>query len=171
MQSSGIEQERKRSLWLNRDYMLFGMILAVTGIGGILGSIIAPYFHKHFSFGQVIIATMWIGALTMGLYLFAFNIVLLGMISAIVFISGPIYNVVQFSYRSALIPDELQGRVNSVFRLIAFGGQPVGLVVTGWLLQQFGVTQTIVCFALISTLLAVVATINPYIRHARPLAN
>jgi hypothetical protein len=68
-------------------------------------------------------------------------------------------------------PDELQGRVNSVFRLIAFGGQPVGLAATGWLLQEFGATPTIFCFALISTLLAVVATFNPHICHARPLVN
>ena len=32
-----------------------------------------------------------------------------------------IYNVVQLSYRIALIPDGLQGRVNSSFRLFAFG--------------------------------------------------
>ena len=37
---------------------------------------------------------------------------------------GPIYNVVQFSYRLALIPERLLGRVNSTFRLLAFGFQP-----------------------------------------------
>src|SRR2546430_17717967 len=69
--------------------------------------------------------------------------IVLIMLTSAVFISGPIYNVVQFSYRSAIIPDELQGRVNSVFRLIAFGGQPLGLALTGVLIQKIGVIQTV----------------------------
>ena len=69
---------------------------------------------------------------------------------AIVFASialvGPIYNVMQYSYRVTLIPDEMQGRVNSVFRLVAFGLQSLGLALTGVLLQRFGPTLTIAIF-------------------------
>jgi hypothetical protein len=39
---------------------------------------------------------------------------------------GPAYDTVQLSYRLALIPGPLQGRVNSAFRLIAQGMRPLG---------------------------------------------
>ncbi len=106
----------------------------------------------------------------MPLYIIAPNPVVLGVITALVFIAGPVYNVVQFSYRSALIPDELQGRVNSVFRLIAFGGQPIGLALTGLAIQAIGVVQTILIGTAIMVVLALAATVNTHVRNAKPLA-
>jgi hypothetical protein len=44
-----------------------------------------------------------------------------------IYLIAPIYNVVQFNYRLSLIPDALQGRVNSTFRLLAFGFTPLAL--------------------------------------------
>jgi predicted MFS family arabinose efflux permease len=149
---------------------VIGVIFAIGGIGGILGAVVAPFIHKRVSFGQGIIGTSWIFALVIPLYIIAPNPVVLGAITALVFIAGPVYNVVQFSYRSALIPDELQGRVNSVFRLIAFGGQPVGLALTGLAIQTIGVVQTILIGTVIMVVLALAATVNTHVRNAKPLA-
>ena len=147
-----------------------GLIFAVGGIGGVIGAIVAPFFQRRLSFGQAIIGTSWLFALFMPFYAIAPNPLVLGLITAGAFISGPIYNVVQFSYRSALIPDELQGRVNSVFRLIAFGGQPLGLALTGVLIQNVGVIQTVLICSAGLVLLAIAATVNTHVRNARPLA-
>jgi hypothetical protein len=62
-----------------------------------------------------------------------------------------------------------QGRVNSVFRLIAFGGQPLGYALTGLLIQGIGVNQTILIDAAILILLALLATVNKHVRNAQPL--
>ncbi|TMC35971.1 MAG: MFS transporter [Chloroflexi bacterium] len=147
-----------------------GVIFATGGIGAILGALIATSIQKRFSFGQVIIGTSWAFALVMPFYIIAPDPFVLSILTAAVFISGPIYNVVQFSYRSALIPDELQGRVNSVFRLIAFGGQPLGLALTGLLIQYIGIIPTIVIDSVVMILLALAATINKHVRNAKPLA-
>jgi hypothetical protein len=87
------------------------------------------------------------------------------------FTAGPLYNVVQFSYRLSLIPDELQGRVNSVFRLLAFGFQPLGYALTGVLLQRAGTTPTVLIFSAIMLALAVSCALNPHVRAARPVAS
>ena len=80
-----------------------------------------------------------------------------------------VYNVVLVSYRLALIPDELQGRVNSVARLIAVGSNAVGMVLTGLLLQSVGPKATIVtCFVWL-LVLTLVTTASPKVRHAHPL--
>src|SRR5207237_10775316 len=90
----------------------------------------------------------WPTAILLPFFAIAPNVVVLGLLLAASFLTGPIYNVVQMSYRMAIIPDELQGRVNSMFRLIAFGGQPLGLALTGILIQRVGVVVTIFVFAI-----------------------
>lgn len=146
-----------------------GLIFTIGGIGGIIGAVIGPAIQKRFHFGAVIITTVWMFALAMPLYAIAPNVIAIGIISAVPFVASPIYNVVQFSYRSAMIPDLLQGRVNSVFRLIAFGGQPLGLALTGLLIQDLGVIQAILIFSAGQILLALSATVNRHVRHAEPM--
>ncbi len=147
-----------------------GAIFTVGSVGGIVGSIIAVKIQKRFSFAQVIIVSSWIWFLLEPLYLIAPNPLWLGIISSGVFITSPIYNVVQFSYRLALIPDALQGRVNSVFRLIAFGGMPIGYALAGFLAQVLSVQAAILIFSVPLLLAAILTSINPYVLHARPLA-
>ena len=148
-----------------------GLIFAIGGIGAIGGALIGPLLQKRLSFGVAIISMMWIMALSMPLYSIAPNIVIIGIVMAVSFVGGSVYNVVQFSYRSAIIPDELQGRVNSVFRLIAFGGQPLGYALIGLLIQDLGVTPTILIASAVLIALAVATTLNTHIRHAQPLAS
>ncbi|HJT57171.1 MAG TPA: MFS transporter [Ktedonobacteraceae bacterium] len=147
-----------------------GLIFAVGGIGAILGSLIATPLQKRLSFGQAIIGTSWVFAIFIPLYIIAPNPLILGIITAASFFAGPIYNVVQFSYRSAIIPDELQGRVNSVFRLIAFGGQPLGLALTGLLIENIGVIPTLLVDTVGMVILAIAATVNTHVRNAKPLS-
>lgn len=150
--------------------LIYGTILAIGGVGGIIGAILGSPIQRRFRFGTVIITTVWISALAWPLFAVASNFILLGVIAAIIFINGPVYNVVQFSYRLSLIPDELQGRVNSVFRLLAFGFQPLGWALTGVLIQIIHVIPTILVLFACLLMLAIITTLNPHVRHARPIS-
>jgi MFS family permease len=150
--------------------LVIGTIFAIGGVGAIVGSLLGSPIQRRFRFGPVIIATVWLSALVYPLYVVAPNPIWLGVVSAVLFVVGPIYNVVQFSYRLSLIPDELQGRVNSVFRLLAFGFQPLGLALTGVLIQTIHVVPTVLLFSACMLLLAVSTTLNRHVRHARPHA-
>ncbi len=57
---------------------------------------------------------------------------------AILAMMVPIYNVAAISYRLMLTPDALQGRVNSVARLLAFASIPFSTAVGGVLLASIG---------------------------------
>jgi hypothetical protein len=46
--------------------------------------------------------------------------------------------IVQVSFRLALIPDALQGRVNSVYRLLSFGAMSFGTALGGLLIDWYG---------------------------------
>jgi hypothetical protein len=76
---------------------------------------------------------------------------------------------VQFSYRLALIPDELQGRVNSAFRLIAFGFQPLGVALAGALLEGIGSIPTVMLFSAWLLGLGIMTTFNKRVREAPPI--
>ena len=147
-----------------------GLIFSIAGLGGIAGSLIGGQIQKRFSFGQVILGVVWVQALLFPLYLVAPQFLLLGVITALLYLNSPIYNIVQFSYRLALIPDALQGRVNSAFRLLAFGFQPLGAALSGLLLERLGTTPTLIVFGLWFLALALLTTANRYIRQAPPLA-
>jgi MFS family permease len=151
--------------------LVIGAIFTIASVGGIIGSIVAVRFQRQFSFAQVIIACVWAWAALTPLLTIAPNPYVLGLVLAGIFLAGPIYDVVQFSYRLALIPDALQGRVNSVFRLIAFGGQPIGYALAGVLLQTVGPVASVLVFSVPYLAAALLTSVNPHVRNARALSD
>jgi MFS family permease len=143
-----------------------GIMFATGGAGSVLGSLIVSPLQRRFTFGQIIVGSTWFWALSWPLYDFAPNLWVLGLVNAFGFIVLPVYMGTQYSYRLTLIPDELQGRVNSVFKLVAFGAQPVSLALTGALLQWFGPITTIWLIFAPQVVLAAFATLNRPLRHA-----
>src|SRR5438552_1838090 len=146
-----------------------GVVFSIAGIGGILGSLVGGGIQRRFSFGQVVVAIIWVDAVLVALYAVAPTFWMLAVLCAGTSMTGPIYNVVQFSYRLALIPDALQGRVNSTFRLLAFGLLPIGAAISGLLLEKIGPIPTIFVFTLWYMLLATFTIFNRNVREARSL--
>jgi len=146
-----------------------GTLFAIGGVSSILGASLAPLIQKRLRYGQAIIGLWWLYVLVWLLVALVHTPFALGAIVACFFLVDSIYNIVQFSYRLALIPDELQGRVNSAFRLISYSLRPVGIALTGVLMQSIGIMQTAIIFALVLLILAIIASLNVNIRKAPPL--
>ena len=146
-----------------------GVIFSLAGIGGIVGSLLGARIQRRFRFGQVIVATLVIECLLFPLYAVVPSYFLLAAVAGGSSLLGPIYNVVQFSYRLSIIPDDLQGRVNSVFRLLAFGFIPLGAALSGVLIEQLGVLQAVVVFEAVFVLLAAATAANRHVRDAAPI--
>jgi predicted MFS family arabinose efflux permease len=146
-----------------------GLVFSLSAVGAIAGSVVGGVIQKRYRFGQVIISTVWISALLFPLLAFAPQFWVLGLILGLAWFTGPVYNVVQFSYRVSLIPDALQGRVNSVFRLLAFGFQPLGAALSGILIERYGVYVAVGFFTVWYLAFAVMTTINSHVRSARQI--
>ncbi len=71
----------------------------------------------------------------------------------------------------ASIPERLQGRVNSAFRMVAQGMGPIGLALTGVLLDRAGGAATAIACGGLMALLALVTARNPHVRSAPPLVS
>lgn len=146
-----------------------GIILAASGAGGILGAVLAPAIQRRLSFGQAIIGVCWAYCVAWALFPLAATPLLLMVVGALATMISPAYNTVQMSYRLALIPNALQGRVNSAYRLVADGTKAIGAAVTGVMLEWFGASATLLLAAGLFAILAMVTTLNRHVREAPSL--
>jgi len=150
---------------LHATPFVIGAIFACSGIGSITGSFLAPPLQKRLTFGWLIIWSAWIWAISWLAFALAPNPLILGVAVALSFIIVPIFNATQFSYRLIVTPDHLQGRVSSVFRLVAFGGQPLGVLITGLLIQWIGPTWAVVVLFVPQGIAALAATLYQPLRE------
>jgi len=115
-----------------------GLVVSVAGLGGLTGALLAPRITGRLRIGYALIGLVAVKALALPLVALATSPAMLALGAAIGVATGPVYNVTQLPYRLALIPDRLQGRVNSVFRLLSYGGVSLGTAGGGLLLGSIG---------------------------------
>lgn len=154
---------------LGADDAMIGSVFSAMGVGGVVGSLVGGKLAKRFTFGQAIIGVIWIEAILFPLYVLAPSFPILALVAGAYYFLGPTYNVVQFSYRVAIIPDHLQGRVNSVFRLLAFGFMPAGAAVSGVLLERLGAVPAVLVLSAWIVAFALATSFNRHVREAAPL--
>lgn len=123
---------------LHLSVQALGLILSAGGVGGVLGALLAPWLRARLRFGQIIIGTVMLwAAAVLALAVApsgAWLVVGVGLTSLL----WPAYGVTLVSYRLELTPDALQGRVNSAFRFLSYGAEPLGAALGGALLAALG---------------------------------
>lgn len=146
--------------------VIIGLIFAAGGVAAILGSLLAPFIQKRLTVGQSILAVRWLFALLWPFYFIAPYPLVLGAIEFGMGFADPIEDVAYFSYRLALIPDELKGRVISACRLFPGTARPIGLALTGLLLQHYGAVPTVLISWGYFIVLNILMTLTSHIRDA-----
>ena len=146
-----------------------GFMFSIAAVGGIVGSILGGQIQKRFSFGQVIIAVGWIAAVTFMPFIW----LLLTSSSSVWSPRSATWWVRFTTWCSSAIALPLSPtgsrEVNSTFRLLAFGFQPLGSAIAGLLLKAIGTQSTLIFYLAVMLFLAFVTTINNYVRKARPI--
>ena len=143
-----------------------GLLLAGFGVGGVLGSLAAPWFQRRLPMQAIVVGANWVWALALPGIGLADNLVILGALLAIMAFVGPLWNVTIEVYRLLITPDELQGRVGSAISLLAWGAIPVGSLLAGYLLESFSSWITTLVLSAGMFLVALAASLSPAIRHA-----
>ena len=114
---------------------VYGLVLAGGAVGGVLGSLTGPAIVRALGPArtmQVMLATSAPAFAAMAL---APGAVTLAIVFMIFEFSGLVWNIVSVSTRQRMIPDALLGRVNSLYRLLAWGMMPVGLALSGLIVR------------------------------------
>ncbi len=123
---------------LHADARALGLIFSSGSAGSLIGSFIAPWARARLRLGQAIIGSVGFIALATPLVSAASSMPMLLVGYVFLGLMVPIFNVMSITYRLSLVPDTLQGRVSSVFRLLALGGLPLGTAIGGLLLEPIG---------------------------------
>lgn len=78
------------------------------------------------------------------------------LIAVAMFFGGALimaWNIITVSFRQAVTPDHLLGRLNSVYRLLAWGTMPLGAGLGGIIAEVFGLRAVFASMAVLSALL------------------
>ncbi|HEX6541923.1 MAG TPA: MFS transporter [Ktedonobacterales bacterium] len=148
---------------------VIGLIFAAGGVGGLLGALLAPRLQRRYRFGQLIPLLQWGYPLANVLFVLAPNPLLMALVEAGSMAVDQMYDVIWPSYRMALIPDALQGRVTSANRMIFSSMLPVGAALSGLLIQRLGASTELLVMGAGLGALSVVVILNPHVRHAPPI--
>lgn len=105
-----------------------GIILAAAGVGTLLGAACSPMLQRRVPVGWLLISTLLLFVLLWPLYGVVTNPWVLGSVIASLALLDSVAYLQTVSYRLAVVPDLLQGRVSSIARLVLFGSSTFGPV-------------------------------------------
>ena len=151
---------------------LIGFVFSLGALGGLLAALTATRLSARFGIGPTTIVMAAFFGPTMILYAIAPSgnaaVPLLVTAQLIFGFTVVVYNIVQVSYRQAICPPRLQGRMNSVMRFIVWGTIPLGTLVGGALASWIGLRETIVVGAIGGGLAVFWIVFSPQ-RHLRDM--
>jgi MFS family permease len=151
---------------------LIGLVLSLGAIGGLVGAVLATRISNRFGIGPTTIvaaamfgpAMLLVAVAPTGTAAVPFLVTAMLMFG----VSVVVYNIVQVSYRQAICPPRLQGRMNSVMRFIVWGTIPLGNLTGGALGTTIGLRETIAVGAIGGSLAVLWIVFSPQ-RHLREM--
>jgi len=125
---------------------VIGVIFAIGNLGFLTGAVLATRLERWIGLGAAIIVGAVIssvGLLLIPLATAQTAFVLLVSSGLLVGFGMVVYNVNQVSFRQAITPERMQGRMNATMRFIVWGTIPIGSLLGGALGTTIGLLPTI----------------------------
>ena len=145
-----------------------GLLLSSFGACILVGSFLSPLVRRRLPVRGVLLLELWTWT-GCSLFLAWPNVYVLTASILPTALAIPSTDSVVHSYRYALTPDRLLGRVSSVWVTIGLLIAPLGPLVAGLLLEAASARATIAVFAAAGLVLALWGTLSPSIRAAPSL--
>ncbi len=106
-------------------------MLAFVAAGGLAGAAAAPRLRTLVSRRAIVVGYPWIGVAALAALTALPPPLAMGALFGSWVFFGSLWDAIVVGYRLTIVPDELQGRVESVSSLIAFGGAALGPLAAG----------------------------------------
>ncbi|MFK3677237.1 MFS transporter [Microbacterium sp. NPDC090218] len=155
--------------------LLFGVVLAMGGVGGLLGALLAPAAGRRFGVGGAILAgrllsaVAWTAVLVIphaeDATLFVVAIPL-GIGQSLFGLGMGLEDPNEMGFRQAVAPDHLQGRLNASIRTVNRVTFLIGALIAGGLATVFGYRVTIGVSVAVFVIAASIVLFSP-LRSAR----
>lgn len=140
----------------------YGVLLTTFAVGSVAGSLVADRLTALMGRSTALVVAVVAGALAPAAPLLTTNVWLVGAMWVVSGFMVATWNVITVSLRQRLTPDRLLGRLNSAYRLLAWGTMPLGAAIGGALGEAFGIrTVFVVGTVLTLCLLALTYQLTP----------
>lgn len=128
----------------------YGLLLSVFAVGSIIGGLIGSRIANIFGTGYAIILTFVIFSSYGLVFVFFPYVWAIGLAMIVSSIAGTTWNIVTVSLRQRIIPIELFGRVNSVYRFVGTGSIALGAIIGGQVAYHYGLKAPFLASAIVS---------------------
>ena len=118
---------------LGTTVFIFAILGTAGAIGGIAGGLLGPKVSEKIGSGRSLALALFVMPLSTLLIGFTSQWYIVWVLVVIETFTAVLWNVVTVSLRQSLIPTNLLGRVNSVYRFFAWGTIPIGTLLGGGL--------------------------------------
>jgi MFS family permease len=132
----------------------FGLLFAMIAAGSLVGSLVAERAEARLGRARSLMLTIVGSALLFGGPALTSNAYAIGAAFFVGGITGAVWNVITVSLRQRITPDRLLGRLNSSYRLVAWGSRPLGAIAGGVLAQALGLRAVFAIMAVLALTLA-----------------
>lgn len=140
-----------------QDVALYTRFMTLAGAGAVVGALTVAWIGKHRHMGLLLLVMQAL----LGITAIGFSLSKVIWLSQLLLFVGGAMLVTCFSLTTSLVqllaPQELRGRVVSIYMVAFRGGSPLGGLVSGWLVTQIGSAPYVL--ALNGGLLTIVALI------------
>ncbi len=148
-----------------------GAITSTSAVGGLIGSLVARRFAERVGQGPAIWLSILVTAPCGFVAPFVHRDWTIGLLAAaqiVLWMGVVIYNITQVSFRQALCPPALLGRMNATMRFLVWGTMPLGAFLGGVLGATIGVRPTLIVVAVGGALAFLPVFLSP-LRRMRAL--
>jgi predicted MFS family arabinose efflux permease len=150
--------------------MQIALVEVAAGVCGIAGAVVAPYLIDRVPTGRLTVAVAWSFVPLLVPMVFWNSPLVVALALSVGLFLNPAGNAGIGSYRVAVTPLELQGRVQSTSQFVSMSTLPLAPVLGGLLLHTLGGPAAIAVLALVTAGVALIPTLARTVRSVpRPV--
>jgi MFS family permease len=112
-----------------------GVLLTAGAAGGVLGGLLCPAIAARIGAGRSLFLALAVFPFPYGLIFLTGSPAIAGLALFVEMFAALLWNVVTVSYRQRAIPENLLGRVNSIYRFFGWGMMPIGALAGGMIVS------------------------------------
>jgi len=128
----------------------FGILFAVLAAGGVVGGLVAERVQHRIGRARSLTLSVLGMIASVATPAITTNVAIIAVVFFAGGLTNMLWNITTVSFRQRVTPDHLLGRVNSAYRLVAWGTRPLGAALGGALGEWFGIRSVFAIMGLVT---------------------
>ncbi|UQY80519.1 Enterobactin exporter EntS [Candidatus Hepatincola sp. Av] len=109
-----------------------GIVLAVRGLGAVIGALLTPKVNKYFAKGRFMLWCIILSAIGVSLHMATKNLIAISLLGGFCMFCEGMIAVTMFTLRHHTVPQNMLGKVVGISRPMSWATIPLGAVIGGY---------------------------------------